>query len=248
MADDRRRSSGFGFKFFLFLVYVAAYGFLRYQGEITVQQIPLSTPGGGTEIFRVIGANMHLPHWRQQTWRAVFSLAMVCEEEGVKIMNQGMSTYRGARAPGGQPYGGQGGQTMYSGGQSYGGQNMYSGGQQQQQVVYSSAPTYSAGGGQQQQYQQQYQQQQYRQPQQPQQRQNAYAAPAPQNTANPGERVVWDGRNQSVQELPAGVRRPLSAVSDLTSKNNAPEEKNADAGEPSTETKKNLAPEEKTAN
>lgn len=108
MADDRKRRSGIRSKFFLFLVYVAAYVFLRYNGDIVIQQIALPAPGGGVEVFRMVGAHPDLPHWRQQTWRALFSLAMVGEEEGRKFIGGGGSGNSYNNASSGVPGGGQG--------------------------------------------------------------------------------------------------------------------------------------------
>lgn len=69
--------------FVLLCLYVAAYAWLRADGDIDMQSVTLPSPGG-TETFRLVGPNPELPHWRQQLYRAVFSLPMVVEEEGRK--------------------------------------------------------------------------------------------------------------------------------------------------------------------
>lgn len=87
MADDRKRGrrSWLSSKFFLLCLYVAVYAFLRFKGEIVAQQISLPSARGGVEIYRMIGPHPDMPNWRQQLWRAFFSLAMVGEEEGKKF-------------------------------------------------------------------------------------------------------------------------------------------------------------------
>ncbi|MDR1745600.1 MAG: hypothetical protein LBS30_07605 [Planctomycetota bacterium] len=69
--------------FILLCLYVAAYAWLRSAGQIDMQAISLPSLRG-TDIFRMIGPNPDMPHWRQQLWRALFSLPMVVEEEARK--------------------------------------------------------------------------------------------------------------------------------------------------------------------
>lgn len=88
MSDERRRKSWLRSKIFWLFLYVIAYLLLRAKGEVAVQQIALPAPGGGVEVFRMVGAHPDLPHWRQQLWRALFSFAMVGEEEGKKFLDK----------------------------------------------------------------------------------------------------------------------------------------------------------------
>ncbi len=98
MAAEQHRKPFFLFrpKFVLFCLYVAAYAWLRSAGDIDLQSISLPSPRG-TEVFRMIGASPELPHWRQQLYRAVFSLPMVVEEEGRKHEGTLRELYRQAR-------------------------------------------------------------------------------------------------------------------------------------------------------
>ncbi len=90
-------------KFLMFVIYVIGYLFLRSNGMISKQSVAL--PGShGVEVFHMIGVNPDLPHWQTQLWRALFTFAMVCEEEGEKwyvIGRAKLDEARGQRGPGG---------------------------------------------------------------------------------------------------------------------------------------------------
>ncbi len=73
-------------KFLLFCLYVAAYILLRTHGEIVFQQVSIPGGNGGVQVFRMASASPDIPYWRQQVWRAVFSAAMVVEEEGQPLI------------------------------------------------------------------------------------------------------------------------------------------------------------------
>ncbi len=81
--------------FVLFCLYVAAYAWLRSAGDIDMQSITLPSPRG-SDVFRMVGPNPDLAHWRQQFYRAFFSLPMVVEEEGRKHEGTLRNLYRQA--------------------------------------------------------------------------------------------------------------------------------------------------------
>lgn len=96
MSDDReneRRRYRFFFRVFKVMVYAGAYLCLRYYNEIGVQNITLSR----TSQFRVVSANPQLPYWRRQVWRALFSLPMVVEEEGLRAKDRAQGVVRDAQ-------------------------------------------------------------------------------------------------------------------------------------------------------
>lgn len=82
-------------RFVLLCLYVAAYICLRNYEEIAVQSVFLPT-GNGAAVYRVVSPHPDLPYYRQQLWRAFFSLPMVVEEEGRKLSKQGRELYKGA--------------------------------------------------------------------------------------------------------------------------------------------------------
>ncbi len=87
MADSRKKPFFlFRPKFLLLCLYIAAYCLLRMHGEIVYQQISVPGGNGGVQVYRMASANPGLPYWRQQVWRAVFSAAMVVEEEGQPVI------------------------------------------------------------------------------------------------------------------------------------------------------------------
>ncbi len=81
--------------FILLCLYVAAYAWLRSAEQIVMQSVALPSVRG-TDVFRMIGPNPDMPHWRQQTWRAVFSLPMVVEEESRRHENTARKLYEEA--------------------------------------------------------------------------------------------------------------------------------------------------------
>ena len=87
-ADHKKGFFLFRPKFLLFCLYVAAYVMLRMHGEIVYQQVAVPGQNGGVQVFRMVSADPHIPYWRQQAWRGVFSLAMVVEEEGQPVIIQ----------------------------------------------------------------------------------------------------------------------------------------------------------------
>ena len=95
MADSRggHRSLLFNPKFLMFCLYVTAYIALRLYGEIVLQQVRAPLANGGIGEFRMVSASPALPHWRQQVWRAVFSAAMVVEEEGEPVLGIARQLY-----------------------------------------------------------------------------------------------------------------------------------------------------------
>ncbi len=82
MAAEHKAFFLFRPRFLLFCLYVAAYVLLRVHGEIVFQQISVPSGNGGVQVFRMASAAPDIPYWRQQVWRALFSAAMVVEEEG----------------------------------------------------------------------------------------------------------------------------------------------------------------------
>ncbi len=98
-------------RFLMLVIYVIGYLFLRSNGTISKQSVPLQG-AHGVEFVQTISLNQDLPHWQYQLWRALFTFAMVCEEEGEKwylIGRAKLDEARGNRGPGGGP-GGRGGQ------------------------------------------------------------------------------------------------------------------------------------------
>lgn len=94
MASDRNHKPFFLFRpgFVLLLLYVAAYWCLRNYGEIVVQSVFLP----GSHVYRVVSPHPEIPQYRQQLWRALFSLPMVAEEEGRKLSERGREVYQNA--------------------------------------------------------------------------------------------------------------------------------------------------------
>ncbi|MCD8352516.1 MAG: hypothetical protein LUC93_18075 [Planctomycetaceae bacterium] len=95
MAADRKPFFLFRPRFLLLCLYVAAYWILRNYGEVAIQSVFLPSPAG-TQVYRIVGPNPDLPHYRQQLWRALFSLPMVAEEEGRKLTDRGREIYDNA--------------------------------------------------------------------------------------------------------------------------------------------------------
>ncbi len=75
-------------KFLLLCLYVLAYILLRMKEEVVFQQISVPGRNGGVDVFFMARANPGIPFWRQQAWRAVFSAAMVVEEEGQPVISR----------------------------------------------------------------------------------------------------------------------------------------------------------------
>ena len=82
MADEKKKRKPLTQRprLLLFCLYLAAYGAMRVCGEIVSQDVPVQGGGFGGREY-VVGANPMIPRWRRQTYRAVFALPMVCEEE-----------------------------------------------------------------------------------------------------------------------------------------------------------------------
>lgn len=88
MADTTHRRGFFLFrpKFLLFCLYVAAYVMLRMHDEIILRQIAVPGRTVRGDVFEMAMPHPGLPRWRQQLWRALFSAAMVVEEEGQPVI------------------------------------------------------------------------------------------------------------------------------------------------------------------
>jgi hypothetical protein len=94
MATDHNHKPFFLFRpgFVLFLLYCGAYWWLRTNGEIVVQSVFLP----GSQVYRAVSPHPEIPFYRQQLWRALFSLPMVAEEEGRKLTDRGRAIYENA--------------------------------------------------------------------------------------------------------------------------------------------------------
>ncbi len=94
MASEHHHKPFFLFRpgFVLFLLYCGAYWYLRTHGEIAVQSVFLP----GAQVYRAVSPHPEIPFYRQQAWRALFSLPMVAEEEGRKLTERGRTMYENA--------------------------------------------------------------------------------------------------------------------------------------------------------
>ncbi len=89
MAEQHRKGFFlFRPKFLLLCLYVLAYILLRMKDEVVYRQYSVPDRNGGAQIYRAASANPGIPFWRQQTWRAIFSAAMVVEEEGQPVISR----------------------------------------------------------------------------------------------------------------------------------------------------------------
>ncbi len=89
MAEQHRKGFFlFRPKFLLLCLYVLAYILLRMKDEIVYQEISVPARNGGAQVFRMASAAPAIPFWRQQVWRAIFSAAMVAEEEGQPVIRR----------------------------------------------------------------------------------------------------------------------------------------------------------------
>lgn len=178
--------------FVMFCLYIAAYCWMRSVGDIALQSVPVTSPRG-VEMFRMIGPSIELAHWRQQVYRALFSLPMVVEEEGRKHEGTVRRLYHEARGTAGVV------------GEAVGHvrDNAPIGQQQYPQQQYQP-PQYQQQQYPQQQYpQQQYQQQQQYQPQQ-QLQQTRYPSQQ-QPMLNEGERLIYMPTPQEQRQAGRGT-------------------------------------------
>lgn len=190
MAAEQRHKPFFLFRpgFVVFCLYIAAYAWLRSVGDIDLQSITLPS-GRGMEVFRMVGPSPELAHWRQQTYRAIFSLPMVVEEEGRKHEGTVRRLYHEAR--------GTANVVREAAGHVRDNAPI---GQQYSQQQYPGQPQY------QQQYPaQQYPQQQQRPQYQPQYQQQQYQ-PAQYPGVNEGERVIYVPSPQEQQQANRSFR------------------------------------------
>lgn len=86
MANESRGNLFMRPRFLLFCLFVMAYITVRSGGELVYQ--PARNPDGGTHY--IIGANIGIPRWRRQLYRALFSPFMVVEEEGRRLASDGL--------------------------------------------------------------------------------------------------------------------------------------------------------------
>jgi hypothetical protein len=94
MASDHNHKPFLLFRpgFVLLLLYCGAYWCLRNAEEIVVQSVFMP----GSRAYRVVSPHPEIPFYRQQLWRALFSLPMVAEEEGRRVTERGRSMYESA--------------------------------------------------------------------------------------------------------------------------------------------------------
>lgn len=97
MSDHRERYANSRRRFFMLCLYVGAYATLRYHGELVEQNFNMPTQFG-IHAQQGLGANPNLPYWRQQMYRAVFSLPMVIEEQANRAARKAQGAVHGAEA------------------------------------------------------------------------------------------------------------------------------------------------------
>ena len=79
---------------FLFFLYALGYVALRLYGEIAHQAVQVMPQGRMAESAsplpqqHIVGAPIHLPHWRRQLYRAGYSPLMVVEEEAWQALDR----------------------------------------------------------------------------------------------------------------------------------------------------------------
>ena len=73
-------------RYFLFILYLVAYGSLRMYGDIVSQTTRIQVESQA-DIANIVAPDPTVPHWRQQVYRGVFSPCMVMEEEIKKASN-----------------------------------------------------------------------------------------------------------------------------------------------------------------
>lgn len=123
MANDNNQQAR-RHRFLMLCLYVAAYATLRYHGEVVVQNVNMPTQFG-IQTQQMVSAHPNLPYWRQQLYRAVFSLPMVIEEQGNRAARSAQGAAYGAAQ------GATGGNNMYAPRQQYAPQQQYAPPQQQ---------------------------------------------------------------------------------------------------------------------
>lgn len=88
MADDRRGSLLFSPRFLLLCLYVMCYLTVRAYGEIVYLGVD-SRFGSRFVSNHIVEPSNHIPRWRRQVYRVVFSPLMVVEEEGRRLKDKG---------------------------------------------------------------------------------------------------------------------------------------------------------------